>query len=203
MVRRLVVLLAVLACGCETVAPAAPALRSAQPAAPLPTLQGSYHHVRRGETMWRIARSYGLHADALAQANRMSASQALQVGQRLFVPLPAESGQFLWPARGSVARSGTDAIEIRAEAGSVVRASRSGRIAVATHRLAGWGRTVVIDHLDGYLTVYAGLDQILVNPGAAMRQGMPVGTTGTRPMHFEIRFGNGPKNTLALLPAES
>jgi len=205
MVRRLVVLLAVLACGCETVEPlAAPSYRAAAPApaAPLPTLQGSYHHVRRGETLWRIAHSYGLQTESLAQANLMSPTQALSVGQKLFIPLPTESGQFLWPVRGNVTRSGTEAIEIASDIGTVVRASRGGRVAVATHRLSGWGRTVVIDHLDGYLTVYAGLDQILVNPGAALRQGMPLGTTGGQALHFEIRYGNGPKNTLAMLPAD-
>ena len=167
----------------------------------LPTLNGSYHQVRRGETLWRIARSYGLDPTALAAANRLRSNQ-LEVGQKLFIPLPAETRRFLWPLRGSYGRSGAYGVTIAAEAGSLVRATRSGRVAVAAHRLSGLGKTVVVDHFDGYLSVYAGLEEILVAPGSALRQGLPIGTAGSRPIYFEVRYGATPKDTLALLPAE-
>jgi murein DD-endopeptidase MepM/ murein hydrolase activator NlpD len=50
------------------------------------------------------------------------------------------------------------------------------------------------------LTVYAGLDQIFSQPGAIVRQGMPIGRLGQRELHFEIRQGRIARNTLALLP---
>ena len=127
----------------------------------------------------------------------------MKVGQKLFIPLPPETTRFLWPVRGSSRTSGTShGIEIVAPPGSLVRASRSGRVAVATRHLAGWGKTVVLDHFDGYLTIYSGLDQMLVAPGAALRQGMPIGNVGSHMLHFEIRYGETPRNVLALLPAE-
>ena len=61
---------------------------------------------------------------------------------------------------------------------------------------------MVIDHLDGYFTVYAGLEQLLVAPGMTVPQGTAVGNIGTRPLHFEVRYGALPKNSLTLLPAE-
>ena len=144
-----------------------------------------------------------MDAQTLATANRLPSTSHLIVGQQLFIPLPAESSRFLWPVRGSLrTASGTQGIDVSAPAGSLVRASRSGRVAVAARRLSGWGKTVMLDHLDGYLTIYAGLDQILVVPGAAIRQGIPVGTAGSRPLHFEIRYGTASRNTLALLPDE-
>ena len=186
--------------GCETLPEeqfASPAARQA-----VPTLEGSYHQVQRGETLWRIARSYGLDVRTLAIANRLPPSKELSVGQKLFIPLPAETKQFLWPVRGSARTSISQGVDISAPSGSLVRASRSGRVAVAAHRLSGWGKTVVLDHFDGYLTIYAGLDRILVAPAAALRQGVPIGTVGSKAMHFEIRYGNVPKNTPALLPEE-
>ena len=60
----------------------------------------------------------------------------------------------------------------------------------------------MLDHLDGYLTVYAGLEQLLTAPGATLRQGIPLGSLGARALHFEIRYGAVPKDTLALLPGE-
>ena len=187
--------------GCATVPVDEPMMPTAHAA--IPPLQGSYHAVQRGETMWRIARAYGLDADALASANRLTSASPLRVGQRLFIPLPAESARFLWPVRGALRMGGgSHGIEIAAPEGSLVRASRSGRVAVATRQLSGWGTTVILDHLDGYLTIYSGLDHILVSPGAALRQGVPIGTLGSSALHFEIRYGNQPKNVLALLPRE-
>ena len=169
----------------------------------IPQLQGSYHHVKPGDTLWRIARSYGLEVDTLAAANHLPSTRELKVGQRLFIPLPPETAHFLWPARGAVNSSGAShGIDITASPGSLVRASRSGRVAVATKRLSGWGKTVVLDHLDGYLTVYAGMEQMLVSPGIMLRQGMPIGNLGSRALHFEIRYGDTPRNALALLPSE-
>ena len=186
--------------GCATM-PIAPI---AQPHAPvLPALRGSYYQVRPGETLWRIAHAYGLQVETLASVNRLGQTSALRPGQRLFLPLPEESRRFLWPARGRLRPpSSSTGIEIAAPAGSVVRASRSGRVAVATRRLAGWGATIVIDHLDGYLTIYTGLGSFLVSPGASLRQGTPIATLGAETLHFEIREGITPRNTLAMLPAE-
>ncbi|MBI4003872.1 MAG: peptidoglycan DD-metalloendopeptidase family protein [Candidatus Omnitrophica bacterium] len=183
--------------GCATTLPP----QAFPPTQGIPSLSGSYHVVRRGETLWRIARSYGLSVERLAAVNRLPSARQLAVGQRLFIPLPAESGQFLWPVRGSTTAA-SHAIAIRAPSGSLVRASRSGRVAVATQRLNGVGKTVILDHLDGYYTIYGGLEQLFVSPGASVRQGLPVGSLGSRSLHFEVRYGVEPKSTLALLPKE-
>lgn len=189
----------VLCSGCAT-APMSASLPRTQA---IPQLQGSYYQVGPGETLWRIAQSYGLRPQTLAAANRLPNAAALKVGQRLFIPLPPESRQFVWPVRGSARSAGaTQGVEIAAPDGSLVRASRGGRVAVAAHELSGWGKAVLLDHLDGYLSVYAGLEQILVSPGTSLRQGTPLGSLGPRPLHFEIRYGAIPKHTLAMLPEE-
>ncbi len=167
----------------------------------LPTLQGSYYAVKPGETLWRIARSYGLTPQALAAANHLPANGVVAVGQQLYIPLPPETDHFLWPLRGSANLSHSGGIDIIGP-GTFVRASRSGRVAVATSHLSGWGNTVVMDHPDGSVSVYAGMDQLVVAPGMLLRQGMPVGMGGARPVHFEIRIGVKPANTLGLLPRE-
>ena len=198
--RNFVSLIGLLIAGCAT-APVYHQLVAMPPVREIPTLNGSYHQVQRGETLWRIARSYGLDAKTLAAANRLPSAGHIDVGQKLFIPLPQETTQFLWPVRGAFSHA-SPGLEIIAPAGSLVRASRSGRVAVAARQLSGWGKTVVVDHLDGYLSIYAGLDQLLVMPGARLRQGVPLGVVGERALHFEIRYGSATKNTLALLPAE-
>lgn len=174
------------------------------PAVAQPAVQGSYHVVQRGETLWRIAQAFGIDPTRLAAANRISRANQLNVGQRLFIPLPSESRRFLWPLRGSIQMGRTPhGVDIAAPSGGLVRASRSGVVAVAAKRLYGWGQTVVLHHADGTLSIYCGMDQILVQPKAPVQQGAPIGRIGTQALHFQIRQGSrsrsGP-DTLVLLP---
>ena len=178
-----------------------------QPVAPLPQVYGSSYHVQRGESLWRIARDFGWDADSLARVNRLSSPEHLRVGQRLFIPPPPASSRFLWPARGALVASregGGEStgrgLDIRAPEGSFVRASRTGRVAVATRQLVGWGKAVVLDHGDGYVTVYAGLEQLLVSPGTVVQQGNTLGQLGREPLYFEIRYGTSLRNPRQLLP---
>lgn len=157
--------------------------------------------MRRGETLWRIARSYGLNIQTLARANHLTGASGLRVDQRLFIPLPKETQQFLWPVRGKIHTSdAASGIEIGTASGTLIRASRSGRVAVATQRLSGWGKTVILDHWDGTYSVYARLGQILIVPGSSLRQGMPLGSAGDQALHFEIRRGAHAEPSMKLLP---
>lgn len=45
-----------------------------------------YHEVKQGQTLWSIARAYGIDMQILARANQVSDVTALYVGQKLYVP---------------------------------------------------------------------------------------------------------------------
>jgi lipoprotein NlpD len=45
-----------------------------------------YHRVQRGQTLWSIARTYGVDVKTLARVNRLSDSDVIAVGQRLYIP---------------------------------------------------------------------------------------------------------------------
>lgn len=176
-------------------------------ALPLPQVNGTYYQVQRGESLWGIAHDFGWDIESLARVNRLANPKQLKVGQRIFIPPPPASHRFLWPARGTVTTSteggadgSTRGLDIRAPEGTLVRASRSGRVAVATQQLAGWGQAVLLDHGDGYVTVYARLEQLLVSPGATVQQGNPVGQLGRSPLYFEIRYGTSVRDPHQLLP---
>lgn len=109
-------------------------------------------------------------------------------GRLLF---PVVSRAEVHPAR----REGTEGpgLEIRAPAGSAVRAVFAGRVAFAD-RYGPYGRIVILDHGDRYYTVSGNLDAIDVkigqDVGAAERIGT-VGDDGAGPMlYFEVRHGS-------------
>jgi murein DD-endopeptidase MepM/ murein hydrolase activator NlpD len=51
---------------------------------------GVYHTVRRGETLWRISKAYGVSIAEITEANGLS-DFTIHVGQQLFIPGVAET----------------------------------------------------------------------------------------------------------------
>ena len=54
--------------------------------------QGPAHVVRRGETLWSIARRYGTTVQAIARLNGLSNARFIYAGQRLTIPTAGRAG---------------------------------------------------------------------------------------------------------------
>jgi murein hydrolase activator len=109
-------------------------------------------------------------------------------------------GRLLFPvvARAEIRpahREGTEGpgLEIRAPAGSIVRAVFAARVAFAD-RYGPYGRIVILDHGDRYYTVSGNLDGIDVKIGQDVAAGDRVGTVGDdgsgSMLYFEVRHGS-------------
>lgn len=90
-------------------------------------------------------------------------------------------------------------LDIRAERGAAVRAVHGANVGFAGW-FKGYGNLVVLDHGEGYYTLYAHLDELAVEPGARVREGDTLGTVGDTGslkgpyLYFEIRSGPKPLN---------
>lgn len=212
------VVFAVISGGCAS-APVVSPPREITPA--VRTQEGIYHKVVKGETLWRISKNYGIELEKVVSANELSDAERIEPGQVIFIPStekPAEikipaavahsKEDFVWPLKGKVIssfgeRQGTvpnKGIDIQAMAGMPIVAARSGRVIFSEDKLRGYGKTVILDHGDGYQTVYAHNSEILVKIGESVTQAATiakVGSTGrnqTPYLHFEIRKGHKPRN---------
>lgn len=100
--------------------------------------------------------------------------------------------------RTSSASGVGSALEVSASAGASVRAIHTGRVAFADE-YPDLGKTVIIDHGEGYYSVSSGLDRIEVEVGEELDAGETLGrlgVAGTRgTLKFEIRAGQGAVNT--------
>jgi murein DD-endopeptidase MepM/ murein hydrolase activator NlpD len=121
----------------------------------------------------------------------------------------AGTGQFVWPTEGNISqryRWYHKAIDIANRAAPDVVAADSGTVIVT-----GWpspwayGNRIMIDHGNGFITLYAHLSRIYVSVGQKVSQGQVIGrmgstgrSTGTH-LHFEIRKGRIATNPLNYL----
>ncbi len=124
-------------------------------------------------------------------------------------------GRLDWPVDGTILyRFGRDTLRsggvirwngigIGAPAGTPVKAVESGRVALV-QRLSTYGLTVVLEHGNGYYSLYMQLASASVAAGASVTRGQVVGAVGGANtdygphLHFEIRG----ENQIALDPAE-
>jgi len=123
------------------------------------------------------------------------------------------SSKFSWPVRGKIlsnygAKKGglfNDGINIGAGAGTAVVAAENGVVAYAGNEVKGMGNLVIIQHSDGWMTVYAHMDSMAVHRGARVRVGQKIGTVGKtgkvdKPqLHFEVRKGTKAYNPIQYL----
>ncbi len=131
--------------------------------------------------------------------------------------LERHQGTLPWPVRGEVVtkfgniihpkyntKTKNNGIDISAAYGDNVFAIAPGRIVYAD-RFMGYGNLVLIDHLDGYYSLYGHLAEILVSVGGDVSEGRIIGRIGesgslSGPMlHFELRKDGKPVDPLAYL----
>ncbi len=112
------------------------------------------------------------------------------------------TGGFVWPAvnhslSGNDFWSGHMGIDIAAGMGAAIYAADSGVVVYAGPIGGGYGNMIMIDHANGYQTLYAHLSQINVKCGQSVYQGSLIGLAGstgnsTGPhLHFEVRYLGG------------
>lgn len=97
-------------------------------------------------------------------------------------------------------------IDLAAPKGTPILASQAGTVIYAGREFRGYGKMVLIESGNGWATLYAHFDKILVAEGQKVRQGEVIGAMGRTGratgvhLHFEIRKDRGPVDPLPLLP---
>ena len=122
------------------------------------------------------------------------------------------SGAFIWPSAnhflsGNDYWSGHLGIDIAGAEGSPVYAADSGVVTMASGGWnGGYGNVIMIDHGNGYATLYGHLSQINVGVCQSVSVGQTIGAIGNTGnsfgahLHFEVREGGGFVNPWYVLP---
>jgi murein DD-endopeptidase MepM/ murein hydrolase activator NlpD len=198
----------------------------------IPPVTGVVHTVASGDTVYSIAKKYGTDAQGIVNFPFNDFADldtfALTVGQVLYVPggairpAPAPGGafiaqiqagakgssNFIWPTTGIITQYPAwyhMALDIANPSGPAVLASDTGTVIYAGCLTYGYGCHIIVDHGNGYQTLYAHMSSYSPDAGATVAQGQQIGnmgstgrSTGTH-LHFEIRSGGTLLNPLNFL----
>ncbi len=182
------------------------------------------HIVRKGDTLTRISRKYGVTISAIIKQNKIKNANSLKTGARLVIPtvsfsnqsvlkktagkIPSGHPRFKWPVRTVIRcrQDGLDGVKpigiiITGNPGALVFSSAAGIVRKVGH-MRGFGHYIVIGHMQRYTTVYSNLGEIDVKEGERLNEGIPIGRIGSgdRELHFQIDHEGKPENPLNYLP---
>ena len=193
------------------------------PPKPQFAMPGIYHRVEKGQTLWRISKIYSADLDEIVRINRILDATSIEPGQFIFIP-SAQKKQYLssqswaedfsWPLKGRVITSFgqtfndmiNKGINIQGVKGQDVVASRSGKVIFYDSNFENFGKTIIIEHSDGFSTVYARNSEVLVKIGDYVQRRTVIAKVGSSDrdknayLHFEIRKGYIPQNPYFYLP---
>lgn len=196
---------------------------------------GVSHKVRKGDTVYSIAKRYDVEAQQIVNFpfNTYTNDETfeLAIGQIMIVPdgvtpsvtrraprvrqltpdagTVVASGAFVWPTSGRITQRFVwyhKGLDIANKAAPNILAADSGTVVVSGWPDGyGYGNRVVIDHGNGYKTLYGHLSRVSVVPGQTVARGNAIGKmgcsgrcTGTH-LHFEVIRNGVYLNPLSVL----
>jgi lipoprotein NlpD len=184
--------------------------------------------VRPGDTLYSIARRFGIDHRDLARWNSLGDGTLIYPGQRLSLkatgrgdrtatsPLgaPADTpvAAWQWPTEGPLlagfraSPKSASGIHIGGRLGQPVVAAAAGEVVYAGSGLPGYGNLLIVRHNSSYLSAYGHNERLLVREGERVKAGQTVASLGIGPgqrplLHFEIRRNGEPVDPLQFLPA--
>ncbi|MEN0000459.1 MAG: peptidoglycan DD-metalloendopeptidase family protein [Pseudomonadota bacterium] len=239
--------------------------------APAPTqapVAGGRYIVQSGDTLYGISRKTGASVDALRRTNSLT-SDSLRIGQALIVPgltasgtqtaantanldqratgstpavapqpspqpavpykppsvstidqsstasAPASTGlkTMRWPVRGRIVSAfgsdiggrTNDGIDISVPSGTPVKSAENGTVIYAGDGLKELGKTILVRHGDGLVTVYGHVGDLKVNRGDEVTRGQVIASSGMTgsarqpQLHFEVRKDTKPVDPVSYL----
>jgi murein DD-endopeptidase MepM/ murein hydrolase activator NlpD len=191
----------------------------------IPNMDGIPYTVKKGDTLLKISAAQGVPLEAILDANDLQ-SDSISPGTVIFIPgakMKAEDlkralGElFIYPLRGRLtspygwrhdpingARRFHAALDLAAPAGTPIKAALEGRVVTLGFNSV-YGKYIILNHGNGFQTLYAHMNATSAAQGAYVQQGAKIGEVGstgysTGPhLHFAI-FKNGKAvNPLELL----
>ncbi len=166
---------------------------------------------------------YGVDLDEIAKFNNISDATDIDIGQMIFIPGSKEPGKpqtaaatdedFIYPVQGKISCSFgqtfknmiNKGINILPNNTTDVVASRSGKVVFYKDDFLSYGKTIIIEHPEGFSTVYANISEVKIKTGDVVQKGNVIASLSpgkkniSSYLHFEIRKGPVAQNPVFYL----
>ena len=122
---------------------------------------------------------------------------------------------FMWPVNGGYisdvfgSNRNHKGLDIAAPEGTDIYAAAEGKVIAAGWNTGGYGYFVMIDHGNGYATLYGHMSKVIASNGAEVKCGDLIGEVGTtgdstgNHLHFEVRYQNVCQNPASYISVNS
>lgn len=161
--------------------------------------------VKRGDTLFSIAWTYGMDYRQLARLNHLSQTFQIWPGQHLslkqrvtkaikptpkikFTPTHWAMKHYrqgwAWPTKGQIIQgfrpgfAGNAGLDFKGHLGQPVLATQAGNVVYSGDGVRGYGNLIIIKHSNDYLSAYAFNEKNLVQVGSRVRKGQQVAVMG-------------------------
>lgn len=185
--------------------------------------------VSQGDTLWGLAKKFNTTIASLVSENGTAILKTLITDQEIVIPVQGpieetdqrETSSVMggsmpeldsWPVMGTLSsgfgkRWGRmhKGIDIAAETGEPIRAVEGGTVVFAGDR-GTYGNTVIINHGDGFRSLYAHASKLKVSSGERVEEGQVIALVGnsgrsTGPhLHLELLYKGQPVDPQKYLP---
>jgi len=169
-------------------------------------VSGTIHHVKSGDTISEIARTYKGKVEEIIVFNELSSERDIYVGDVIIIPngslpqpeiksvpiqIPLASSYFIYPTVSRRISQGLhwyNAIDFDGQCGDPIFAAAGGTVlkvkltsSSSRDAFGGAGNHLTILHLNGVVTMYGHLLISFVNPGDEVSQGQIIALMGGQP----------------------
>jgi murein DD-endopeptidase MepM/ murein hydrolase activator NlpD len=184
----------------------------------IPNIDGIPYSIKAGDSLSKISVSFNVPLDVILDVNDLK-SDVIKAGETIFIPgarmndldLKMSLGDlFTYPVQSKHLTSGFGmrkdpisgeltfhtGIDLRANTGTNVMASMEGVVSVISENWL-YGKHIILNHPNGYKTMYAHLNSVSVKQGDKVSQGRKIGEAGNTGystgahLHFTIYDKNG------------
>ena len=162
------------------------------------------------EVLYQITKKNGLETDREVLREKVTEKPQKKIIVKGTKVIPSRgSGKFTWPTNGGYISSKFGhrwgrlhkGIDIARPSNRTIKAADHGVVTFAGYH-GGFGNKIVINHNNGFKTIYAHLSKINVRRGQVVEKGSAIGIMGTTGrstgihLHFEIHQNGVAKNPL-------
>jgi len=173
--------------------------------------------MKKGETLYGIAKKYGVSVSAIKRINRIRNERDIDVGRKIYIPRRSKSGytkpkqavrpeysslkasvRFAWPVKrvdissryGARTNGKHDGIDLRAKKGTPIYAAARGKVIFSGTGPTGYGKMIIIKHDKRTITIYAHNQRNLVKKNQLVEKGRKIGEVGRsgRATGYHVHF---------------